>query len=203
MLFINGVRERAELAVSALRIAVGDSSVSARDEDNNLRFTENGVEVISNIMFTVQDPEDTERGYNRVIRMPNIPSAVASSSWMRTPEPADARIGLNWLKTNRLNYITWVSYIAELRKDQIETQLSYELSVGSGMDSIELDRWRFQVDRTIRQPNYPNAVRDGYPGRYMINSFSNSFFIVSISEVGNGKHVVFGFLVPAISSQYL
>jgi len=30
--------------------------------------------------------------------------------------------------------------------------------------------------RTIRQPNYPNAVRDGYPGRYMINSFSNSFY---------------------------
>ena len=52
MLFINGVRERAELAVSALRIAVGDSSVSARDEDNNLRFTENGVEVISNTFIT-------------------------------------------------------------------------------------------------------------------------------------------------------
>ena len=158
MLFINGVRERAERAIAALRIAVAESSVSVRDEEgnNDLRFTANGVEVITNVMYSVQDPLDTERGYNRVIRMPNIPSAISSHSWMRTPDPVDAQLGLDWLKANRLDYITWVSYIAELRKDQIETQLSYEMSVGNGMDSIELERWRFNADRTLRTPDILN-----------------------------------------------
>ena len=160
MLFINGVRERAELAISALRIAVGDSSISVRDEDNNLRFTENGVEVISNIIYTIQDPNDSERGYNRVIRMANIPNAVNSHSWMRTPEPADAQAGLDWLKANKLDYITWLSYIAELRRDQIETQLSYELSINSSLDSIELHRWSFNIDRTIRQPHLLNSFEE-------------------------------------------
>lgn len=160
MLFINGVRERAEKAVAALRIAVGDTSVYTQDEEGNVRLTENGVEVITNVMFSVLDPNDTERGYNRIIRMINVPSAVSSHSWMRTPDAVDAQLGLDWLKANRLNYITWVSYIAELRKDQIETQLSFEMSIGNGMDSIELDRWRYIPDRNTRELDILNNFEE-------------------------------------------
>ena len=160
MLFINGVRERAELAIAALRVAIEEPSVSTRDEEGNLRLTENGVEVISNIMFTVQDQADTERGYSRLIRIAGLPSAVGSHSWMRTPEPEDAKLGLDWLKANKLNYITWLSYIAELRADQIATQLSYDMNVGSGMDSIELDKWRYLVDRTLRHVNILNKFEE-------------------------------------------
>ena len=160
MLFINGVRERAERAIAALRIAIADTSVYTQDEEGNVRLTENGVEVISNVMFSVLDPNDTERGYNRVIRIPNMPSAVGSHSWMRTPEPADARIGLDWLAANRLSYVTWLSYVAELRADQIETQLSYEMSVGTSMDNIELDRWRYLVDRSVRDLDILNNFEE-------------------------------------------
>jgi hypothetical protein len=160
MLFINGVRERAELAISALRIAVGTTGISTRDEEGNLRLTEEGVNVIQRIVFSVQDPNEPDRQYNKTIRMPNMPSAVSSHSWMRTPDPVDAQIGLDWLKANRLNYITWLSYIAELRAAAIETELSFEMSVGSSMDNIELERWRFLIDRTLRHVDVLNNFEE-------------------------------------------
>lgn len=34
----------------------------------------------------------------------------------------------------------------------------------------------FKINRDKRRPNFPNQIRDGYPGRFDINTFENNFY---------------------------
>jgi hypothetical protein len=149
MLFISEFKKAVAAAIPNIEaIATGFGDYVSIDIPSGMKYiTEAGQERLMQILqaMTIRQSDNHRSNLDPWVVAPDMPVVTRTQNWqLETTEVLEILSGIDWLKANRLNMITWMSYVYELSQAETREMAGYSFS-NRNYKTLDISSMRYEV----------------------------------------------------------
>jgi hypothetical protein len=173
MLFVSELRKAIDVAIAQIETTITGNNEYVRTDPGpgNMRYiTEAGHLKLIQIFNDMRCREDEihDAKLDAWVIAPNMPKVVTMQNWQLDGVDADEiQVGIDWLKANRMNMISWMAYIYELSAEASDSNTNYIftnsnyrlLSMSSVKYVIQADRADLDLVNRMDQSQYIRSLK--------------------------------------------
>jgi hypothetical protein len=179
MLFVSELKKNVGSAIEQMREIVdeADSAYITTDMATGVKvITEVGQVKFTKILMDMRGRENEEHINNlsEWVIGPNMPKVVIASNWqLGEKDPDEIRDAISWLQNNRLTMVSWIAFVYQLTKNDMESSIAYAFRSMS-YRALDMSDIRY----TILADRVENLV---------VNNFNASKLTLTLELIKNTK----------------